>query len=336
MFLSNILRNSKNLSCKVNGSRLQSTLIIAEHDNEKLAAVTRNALTAAKKLGGEVSVLVAGTKVGSVVEEVTKVSGVNKVLKVEGEEFKGFLPEILAPLVLATQKRINATHVLAGSSAQSKSLLPRVAALLDVSPVTDVIDIKSPDTFVRTIYAGNAILTLKSLDAIKVLTVRSTSFEAAADGGSGTVEDAVPAGSYEKGSGSEWVSQELSKSDRPDLASAKIVVSGGRGVKSAENFKMIYDLADKMGAGVGASRAAVDAGFVPNDMQIGQTGKIVAPELYLAIGISGAIQHLAGMKDSKTIAAINKDPDAPIFQVADYGLVADLFKAVPEMIEKIK
>ncbi|CAH1723717.1 electron transfer flavoprotein subunit alpha, mitochondrial [Aphis gossypii] len=336
MILSNILRYSKNIGSKVNGHRLQSTLIVAEHDNEKLAAVTRNALTAAKKLGGEVSVLVAGTKIGSVVEEVTKVSGVTKVLKAEGEEFKGFLPEILAPLVLATQKRINATHVLAGSSAQSKSLLPRVAALLDVSPVTDVIDIKSPDTFVRTIYAGNAILTLKSLDAVKVLTVRSTSFEAAADGGSGSVEDAVPVGSYEKGSGSEWISQELTKNDRPDLASAKIVVSGGRGVKSAENFKMIYDLADKMGAGVGASRAAVDAGFVPNDMQIGQTGKIVAPELYLAIGISGAIQHLAGMKDSKTIAAINKDPDAPIFQVADYGLVADLFKAVPEMIEKIK
>jgi len=336
MILSNVLRYSKNLSSKVNGHRLQSTLIIAEHDNEKLAAVTRNALTAAKKLGGEVSVLVAGTKIGSVIEEVTKVSGVTKVLKAEGEEFKGFLPEVLAPLVLATQKRINATHVLAGSSAQSKSLLPRVAALLDVSPVTDVIDIKSPDTFVRTIYAGNAILTLKSLDAVKVLTVRSTSFEAAADGGSGSVEDAVPTGSYEKGSGSEWISQELTKNDRPDLASAKIVVSGGRGVKSAENFKMIYDLADKMGAGVGASRAAVDAGFVPNDMQIGQTGKIVAPELYLAIGISGAIQHLAGMKDSKTIAAINKDPDAPIFQVSDFGLVADLFKAVPEMIEKIK
>ncbi|KAL4107969.1 hypothetical protein QTP88_018238 [Uroleucon formosanum] len=336
MILNNILRYSRNVGSKVNGHRLQSTLIIAEHDNEKLAAVTRNALTAAKKLGGEVSVLVAGTKIGSVVEEVTKVSGVTKVLKAEGEEFKGFLPEILAPLVLATQKRINATHVLAGSSAQSKSLLPRVAALLDVSPVTDVIDIKSPDTFVRTIYAGNAILTLKSLDAVKVLTIRTTSFEAAADGGSGSIEDAVPTGSYEKGSGSEWISQELTKNDRPDLASAKIVVSGGRGVKSAENFKMIYDLADKMGAGVGASRAAVDAGFVPNDMQIGQTGKIVAPELYLAVGISGAIQHLAGMKDSKTIAAINKDPDAPIFQVSDYGLVADLFKAVPEMIEKIK
>ncbi|XP_050524950.1 electron transfer flavoprotein subunit alpha, mitochondrial [Daktulosphaira vitifoliae] len=332
--IGSILKNSKNFTFKINGYRLQSTLIIAEHNNETLAAVTRNALTAAKKLGGDISVLVAGTKIESVVEQVSKVSGVTKVLKAESEDFKGFLPEKLAPLVLATQKKINATHVLAGSSAQSKSLLPRVAALLDVSPVTDVIDIKSPDTFVRTIYAGNAIMTLKSLDPIKVVTVRSTSFEAAGDGGSGSVEDAVNDNSYEKGSGSEWVSQELSKSDRPDLASAKIVISGGRGVKSAENFKIIYDLADNMGAAVGASRAAVDAGFVPNDMQIGQTGKIVAPELYMAIGISGAIQHLAGMKDSKTIVAINKDADAPIFQVADYGLVADLFKAVPELIEK--
>ncbi|XP_065200928.1 electron transfer flavoprotein subunit alpha, mitochondrial [Planococcus citri] len=319
---------------QVVNKRLQSTLVIAEHSDQKLAPITKNAITAASKLGNEVTVLVAGESTSSVAEQVSKVKGVSKVLTAEAAEYKGLLPEVVAPLVVATQNNLKSSHVVVGSSAFGKSVLPRVAALLDVSPISDVIDIKSPDTFVRTIYAGNAISTLKSNDNVKLLTVRGTSFEAASDGGSASVSSA-PSGSYAS-STSQWVSQELTKSDRPDLASAKIIVSGGRGLKSAENFEMLYKLADKMGAAVGASRAAVDAGYVPNDMQIGQTGKIVAPELYIAVGISGAIQHLAGMKDSKTIVCINKDPDAPIFQVSDYGLVADLFKAVPEMLEKIK
>jgi len=252
----------------------------------------------------------------------------------EDAAFAGFLPEKLTPLLLASQDQFKFTHILAGASAFSRSLLPRVAAKLDVSPISDIIGIKDADTFVRTIYAGNAVMTLKSLDSVKIITVRSTAFAAdEGTGGSSSIEDmAVPAGTPDI---SQFVGQELSKSDRPDLASAKAVVSGGRGMKSGDNFSMLYDLADKIGAAVGASRAAVDAGMVPNDMQIGQTGKIIAPELYIAVGISGAIQHLAGMKDSKVIVAINKDPEAPIFQVADYGLVTDLFKAVPEITQKI-
>uniref|UniRef100_A0A1B6EG33 Electron transfer flavoprotein subunit alpha n=1 Tax=Clastoptera arizonana TaxID=38151 RepID=A0A1B6EG33_9HEMI len=315
-------------------SRLQSTLIIAEHNNEKLTPITRHALTAATKLGGEISVLVAGSKCGAVAEEVSKLPGLSKVLVAENAAFNGFLPESLTPLILATQKQFNYTHILAGATAFGKSLLPRVAAKLDVSPISDVIGINGPDTFIRTIYAGNAIQTLKSKDSVKIISVRGTSFEAApSEGGSGKVEPA-PSGEYAS-SVSEFVGQELSKSDRPELTAAKVIVSGGRGMKSGDNFKLLYSLADKMNAAVGASRAAVDAGFVPNDLQIGQTGKIVAPELYIAVGISGAIQHLAGMKDSKTIVAINKDPEAPIFQVSDYGLVADLFKAVPELTEKL-
>ncbi|KAK7865366.1 hypothetical protein R5R35_001856 [Gryllus longicercus] len=314
--------------------RLQSTLVIAEHNNEKLLPITQNALTAAKQLGGEVSVLVAGTKCGPVAEEVAKASGLGKILVAENEAFNGFTPESLTPLILATQKQFNFTHILAGATAFGKALLPRVAAKLDVSPVTDIIGIKAPDTFVRTIYAGNAVLTLKSKDAVKIVSVRGTSFEPAPlEGGSSKVEQA-PAGDYKQDL-TQFLSQELSKSDRPELTSAKVVVSGGRGMKSGDNFKLLYDLADKLNAAVGASRAAVDAGFVPNDLQVGQTGKIVAPELYIAVGISGAIQHLAGMKDSKTIVAINKDPEAPIFQVADYGLVADLFKVVPELTGKL-
>ncbi|KAF4528258.1 hypothetical protein B566_EDAN014148 [Ephemera danica] len=304
--------------------RLESTLVIAEHNNEKLTPITLNTLTAAKQIGGDVAVLVAGTKCGSVAEEVSKAAGVGKVLVAEDAAFKGFTPETLTPLILATQKQFNFTHILAGATAFGKALLPRVAAKLDVSPVSDIIGIKAPDTFIRTIYAGNAILTLKCKDAIKVVSVRGTNFEpAAATGGSGKTEPA-PAGSYSTDL-IEWLSQELTKSDRPELTS----------MKSGDNFKLLYDLADKLNAAVGASRAAVDAGFVPNDLQVGQTGKIVAPELYIAVGISGAIQHLAGMKDSKTIVAINKDPDAPIFQVSDYGLVADLFKAVPELTGKL-
>lgn len=314
--------------------RQQSTLVIAEHNNEKLTAVTKNAVTAAKKLGGEVSVLVAGTKCGPVAEEVAKVPGLARVLVAENNTFTGFLPETLTPLILATQKQFNFTHILAGATAFGKSLLPRVAAKLDVSPITDVISIKSPDTFVRTIYAGNAILTLKAKDPVKVVTIRGTSFESSEPAGGNAKSEPAPAGDYST-SVSQFVSQELTKSDRPELTAAKVIVSGGRGMKSGDNFKLLYALADKLNAAVGASRAAVDAGFVPNDLQIGQTGKIVAPELYIAVGISGAIQHLAGMKDSKTIVAINKDPEAPIFQVSDYGLVADLFKAVPELTEKL-
>ncbi|KAJ8879817.1 hypothetical protein PR048_020425 [Dryococelus australis] len=314
--------------------RLQSTLVIAEHNNEKLLPITQNALTAAKKLGGEVSVLVAGTKCGAVAEQVSKASGLTRVLLLENEVFQGFMAEMLTPLVLAAHKQYGFSHILAGATAAGKSLLPRVAAKLDVSPITDVVDIKSADTFIRTIYAGNAILTLKCKDPVKVVTVRGTSFEADPLEGGSTKVEAAPAGDYATDL-SHFISQELSKSDRPDLTSAKVVISGGRGLKSGENFKLLYDLADKLKAAVGASRAAVDAGYVPNDLQVGQTGKIVAPELYIAVGISGAIQHLAGMKDSKTIVAINKDPEAPIFQVADYGLVADLFKVVPELTQKL-
>lgn len=314
--------------------RLQSTLVIAEHNNEKLTPITLNTITAAGKLG-DVTCLVAGTNCSKVAEEVSKVSGVSKVLLADNAAFKGFLPEALTPLVLAMQKQFNFSHVLAGATASGKSLMPRVAAKLDVSPISDITGIKDKETFVRTIYAGNAIQTLKSTDPVKIITVRGTAFEAApASGGSGSSETAPSVDV--NNTVSEFVGQELSKSDRPELTSANIVISGGRGMKNGENFKLLYDLADKMNAAVGASRAAVDAGFVPNDMQIGQTGKIVAPDLYIAVGISGAIQHLAGMKDSKVIVAINKDPEAPIFQVADHGLVQDLFKAVPELTESVK
>lgn len=324
---------SRNLKYSHQLRRLQSTLIIAEHNNEALSPITQNAITAAKKLGGEISVLVAGTKCGPAADAVAKSQGITRVLVAESDAFKGFVAESISPLILETQKKFNFTHILGGASAFGKALLPRVAAKLDVSPVSDVIGIKSADTFIRSIYAGNAIQTVKVKDAVKVLSVRGTSFEAdKLEGGSAPKE---PVSGDFKTDLTVFVSQELSKSDRPELTSAKVVISGGRGMKSGDNFKLLYDLADKMGAAVGASRAAVDAGYVANDLQVGQTGKIVAPDLYIAIGISGAIQHLAGMKDSKTIVAINKDPDAPIFQVSDYGLVADLFKAVPELTGKL-
>lgn len=322
-------RYSSSIARSAQLRRFQSTLVLAEHSNEALNPITASAVTAAKRLGGDVTVLVAGTKVGPVAEAAAKLDGVGKVLVAEGDVFKGLLAESVTPLVVATQNQFKFTHIVAGASAFGKAVLPRIAAKLDVSPVSEIIDIKSADTFVRTIYAGNAIQTIKSKDPVKVITIRGTNFEPAASSGSGTVEKA-PEGDF-KSATTEFVSQELTKSDRPSLTAAKIIISGGRGMKSGDNFKMLYDLADKWGAAVGASRAAVDAGFVPNDLQIGQTGKIVAPELYVAVGISGAIQHLAGMKDSKTIVAINKDAEAPIFQVADYGLVADLFKAVPEI-----
>jgi len=314
-------------------SRLQSTLVIAEHNNNELTPITLNAITAAKQLGGEVSCLVAGSQCANVVSQLATAEGVGKILVADSESLKGFLPETFAPLILATQDQFKFSHIVAGASAFGKSLLPRVAAKLDVAPISDIIEVKSADTFVRTIYAGNALMTLRSTDPVKVITVRGTNFEAAELGGGSATNEAVAA--PESSPLSEYVGSELTKSDRPELTAAKTVISGGRGMKNGENFGMLYELADKLNAAVGASRAAVDAGFVPNDMQVGQTGKIVAPELYVAVGISGAIQHLAGMKDSKTIVAINKDAEAPIFQVADLGLVADLFKAIPEMNEKL-
>ncbi|CAG0920929.1 unnamed protein product [Notodromas monacha] len=315
--------------------RFQGTLVIAEHDNAALSAITLNTITAAKQLGQEVTCLVAGDGCGPVVDQVSKIADVKKLMVADGPAFKGFLPESLTPLVLACQNQFKFTHILCGASTFGKGILPRIAAKLDVNPISDIVAVKSPDTFVRTIYAGNAVQTLQSLDPVKVVSVRGTAFEAAASEGGSAAKEDCPSGDYASKSSS-YVKSEIHKSGRPELAGAKIVISGGRGMKNGENFQMLYDLADKIGgAAVGASRAAVDAGFVPNDMQVGQTGKIVAPELYIAVGISGAIQHLAGMKDSKTIVAINKDPEAPIFQVADFGLVADLFKAVPEMLQKV-
>jgi len=317
-------------------ARSQSTLVLAEHNNETLNPATLTAITAAAQVGGEVHCLVAGTSCGAVAKELSAVAGVGKVVVAEGPEYTGGVAEHLTPLLLSIQKSGNYTHIIAAASAYSRSVLPRVAAQLDVSPISDIVGVKDKDTFVRTIYAGNAIMTLKATDPVKILTVRTTAFEpAATEGGSGVVETASASEPSTAGK-AEFVGQELSKSDRPSLSSASIVVSGGRGMKSGDNFASILEpLADKLGAAMGASRAAVDAGMVPNDMQIGQTGKIVAPDLYIAVGISGAIQHLAGMKDSKLIVSINKDAEAPIFQVSDFGLVADLFKAIPEITEKI-
>ncbi|RWS27010.1 Electron transfer flavoprotein subunit alpha-like protein, partial [Leptotrombidium deliense] len=312
--------------------RNESTLVIAEHSENKLNSSTLSAVTAAQKIGASVDCLLAGNDVKAVLSELKKVKGLNKIFVADNAALKGLLPEKLTPVVLELQKKNNYSHIVAAANAFGKGLLPRIAAKLDVSPISEVLAIKDKDTFVRSIYAGNAIQTLKAKDAIKVLTVRGTCFEKA-EVGADTATENVDVNVSDKSS--DWVSHELTKSERPELTAASKVISGGRGLKSGDNFKLLYDLADKMGAAVGASRAAVDAGFVPNDMQVGQTGKIVAPELYIAVGISGAIQHLAGMKDSKTIVAINKDPEAPIFQVADVGLVADLFKAVPEMTEKI-
>uniref|UniRef100_A0A8C7UIL6 Electron transfer flavoprotein subunit alpha n=1 Tax=Oncorhynchus mykiss TaxID=8022 RepID=A0A8C7UIL6_ONCMY len=290
--------------------RFQSTLVVAEHNNDKLTPITLSAITAAKKLGGDVPCLVAGTDCAKVAQEVSKVLGVKTVLIAQNDAYKGSLPEELTPLILATQKQFNFTHICAGASAFGKNLPPRVSAKLDVAPISDIIEIKAPDTFVRTIYAGNALSTVKCNDNVKVFTVRGTSFEPTeVDGGSATSEEVAVSASAGM---SEWLEATLTNSDCPELTRAKVVVSGGRGLKNGENFKLLYDLADKINAAVGASRAAVDARYVPNDMQVGQTGKIVAPELYIAVGISGAIQHLSGMK---TIVAINKDPEAPIFQV---------------------
>ncbi|WP_413206548.1 electron transfer flavoprotein subunit alpha/FixB family protein [Rhodospirillum sp. A1_3_36] len=310
-------------------------LVIAEHDNAHIRPSTLNAIAAAQAIaqstGSDITVLVAGKDCGPAAEEAAKAAGVAKVLKAEAGYYEHAVAESLTPLIVALAK--DASHVLAPATTFGKNLLPRIAALLDVAQISEVTGVVSADTFVRPIYAGNAMATVQSADAIKVITVRATAFDpVAAEGGSATIEDVAAATDPALTS---FVSQELSKSERPELTSARVIVSGGRGMGSGENFALIEALADKLGAAVGASRAAVDAGYVPNDYQVGQTGKIVAPELYLAVGISGAIQHLAGMKDSKVIVAINKDEEAPIFQVADYGLVADLFQAVPELTAEL-
>ena len=303
-----------------------SVLVIADHDNASVRPATLNTVSAAAKLG-DVTVLVAGTGCKEAADAAAKIAGVKKVLLADGPAFGHGLAENVAPLVVKLAP--DYTHVLAATTTFGKNLMPRVAALLDVQQISDIAAIKDADTFVRPIYAGNAMATVQSKDKIKVITVRGTAFPAAAaEGGGGAVETVSDAGDAGL---SKFLRQEVQRSERPELTSAKIIVSGGRGMGSGENFKILEALADKLGAAVGASRAAVDAGFVPNDYQVGQTGKVVAPEVYIAVGISGAIQHLAGMKDSKVIIAINKDEEAPIFQVADYGLVGDLFKVVPEL-----
>ena len=306
-------------------------LVVAEHDNGSIRSATLNCVSAAAKLGGEVAVLVAGDECEAVAKSAATIEGVTRVLVAQGHHYRNFLAEELAPLVARIAKDF--THVLAPATTFGKNLLPRVAALLDVAQISDVIAIESPDTFVRPIYAGNVLVTVQSFDPIKLFTVRTTAFAAAAAGGGSAPVESVPA--TPPLNLSQYLSSELSKSERPELAGARIVVSGGRGLGSRENFQMLEKLAERLGAALGASRAAVDAGFVPNDYQVGQTGKVVAPDLYLAVGISGAIQHLAGMKESKVIAAINKDPDAPIFQIADYGLVADLHQAIPELVAEL-
>jgi len=304
-----------------------SVLVIAEHDNASLKDATLNTVTAASELDGDIHVLVAGAECGGAADAAAKIMGVAKVLVVDDANYANYLAEAMG--VLIAQLAANYSHVLAPATTTGKNYMPRAAALLDVAQISEISAIVSDDTFVRPIYAGNALATVQSNDAIKVITVRGTGFEAApSEGGSASIE---PMGAAENPGISSFVSAELTKSVRPELTSAGVIISGGRGMQSGDNFDMLEKIADKLGAAVGASRAAVDAGFVPNDYQVGQTGKIVAPDLYIAVGISGAIQHLAGMKDSKVIVAINKDEEAPIFQVADYGLVADLFKALPEL-----
>lgn len=306
-------------------------LVLAEHDNASLKDATLNTVAAAQAIGGDITVLVAGEGCAAAADAAAQVSGVNKVLSADNAAYGNALAENIAPLVAEVADGYD--YVLAAATTTGKNILPRVAALLDVQMISEISAVVDGSTFERPIYAGNVIATVQSADAKKVLTVRGTSFDAvAASGGSASVE---AVGAAHDAGQSSFVSEELAKSDRPELTAAKVVVSGGRGMGSGENFTIIEALADKLGAAVGASRAAVDAGFVPNDMQVGQTGKIVAPDLYIAVGISGAIQHLAGMKDSKVIVAINKDEEAPIFQVADYGLVADLFEAVPELTQKL-
>jgi electron transfer flavoprotein alpha subunit len=303
-----------------------AVLLIAEHDNVSLKDATHKALTAALQMGGDVHVLVAGNKAAAAAAAAAKLSGVKKVLHAESTHLERPLAEPMAATIVALASGYD--HIVAAATTNGKNYMPRVAALLDVMQISDISEVKSADTFVRLIYAGNAVQTVQSTDAKKIITVRTASFAATGEGGSAAIE--VVKAAADPGLSS-YVSENLTQSDRPELTSAKIIVSGGRGMQNGDNFKMLEAVAKKLNAAVGASRAAVDAGYVPNDYQVGQTGKVVAPNLYIAVGISGAIQHLAGMKDSKIIVAINKDEEAPIFQVADYGLVADLFTAVPEL-----
>ena len=308
-------------------------LVLAEHDNTALRSSTLNTIAAASKLGSDVTVLVAGNEAGSAAKAAASVAGVTKVLHVDAPHLKSPTAEDIAAQVLAIAQGGAYAYILAPATGFGKNALPRVAARLDVAQISDITEVVSADTFVRPIYAGSVFATVQSKDPVKVITVRTTAFEAASSsGGSASIESLAPAPSTGK---SQVTGQELTKSERPELTSARIVISGGRAMQNAENFKLLEALADKLGAAVGASRAAVDAGYVPNDYQVGQTGKIVAPELYIAIGISGAIQHLAGMKDSKVIVAINKDPEAPIFQIADYGLVGDLFEIIPQLTAEL-
>ena len=304
-----------------------SILVIAEHDNNSLKGATLNTVTAATSLAGDVAILVAGSNIDSVVAECQTLDNVSKILKCDSETYVNAIAEDISSLVLANCDGY--THILAPATTFGKNLMPRISAKLDSQQISDIISIESDDTFKRPIYAGSCIATVKSNDSVKVITVRSTAFDAITKNNTGVdVQEINDEGSTNI---SKFVGEELAQSDRPELTAANIVISGGRGMQSGDNFHLLDSIADKLGAAVGASRAAVDAGFVPNDYQVGQTGKVVAPELYIAVGISGAIQHLAGMKDSKVIVAINKDEDAPIFQVADYGLVADLFTALPEL-----
>ena len=304
-----------------------SILVIAEHDNKTLNQVTLKAVAAAEKIGGDIHILVAGLNAQSVADNAAQAAGVHRVLLADNAAYEHQLAENVSELV--AKVGTDYTHILAPATTTGKNFMPRVAALLDVGQISDIVAVESADTFKRPIYAGNATATVQSEDSIKVITVRGTAFDPVAEtGGSASIEAITDVFASDK---VEFIGEQLAQSERPDLASAPVVISGGRGMQNGENFKLLESLADKLGAAVGASRAAVDAGFVPNDMQVGQTGKIVAPQLYIAVGISGAIQHLAGMKDSKVIVAINKDEEAPIFQVADYGLVADLFEALPEL-----
>ena len=308
-----------------------SSLVIAEHDNATLKSATLNTVAAAQKIGGEIHVLVAGHHADGAAQGAAQIAGIAKVLHADAAHLASPTAENLAALIVGLADTYS--HILLPATGFGKNVAPRIAALLDVAQVSDIIAVESPDTFVRPIYAGNAFATVQSKDAKKVITVRATGFDAAAASGGNATVESTPAPA--DGGLVEVLGQELTKSDRPELTSARVVISGGRGLQKGENFKMLEALADKLHAAIGASRAAVDAGYVPNDYQVGQTGKIVAPELYIAIGISGAIQHLAGMKDSKVIVAINKDPEAPIFQIADYGLVGDLFEIVPQLTAEL-
>jgi len=303
-----------------------SILVVAEHDNDSIKTATLNTVTAAQAIGDDVHVLIAGSLCQGAVTAAAEIAGVTKVISADSEAYAHQLPENVAPLLVELAK--NYSHILSAATTTGKNLMPRAAGLLDVAQISDIVEVKSEDTFVRPIYAGNAMATVQSSDSVKMITVRTTAYAEAAQDGSATIENSDFVSKQEVAT---FVSEQLSVSERPELTAASIVISGGRGMQNGDNFVLLEKVADKLGAAIGASRAAVDAGFVPNDMQVGQTGKIVAPDLYIAVGISGAIQHLAGMKDSKVIVAINKDEEAPIFQVADYGLVGDLFKVLPEL-----